>query len=427
LANFGGDTVGTSAKAWIVAATLGLALTGCISRVSVSTDGAEANWGSNNPSISADGRYVAFDSEASTLVDDDTNGDFDVFVRDTVEGTTERVSLNSDGDEAESASVGPSISADGRYVAFTSYASNLSEGDENNNYDVFVRDLATGVTTQVSVDSNENGGNDPSGGPSISADGRYVAFGSYASNLVAGTNPGSDIFVRDTVLGMTTLVSVPVGGTQPNNSEHPSISADGQRIAFDSEATNLVAGDTNNSSDIFVRNVATAVTSRVSVSSAGSQAVGWSHSPSISANGRFVTFASSAPTLVAGDTNVEGDVFVRDTVAGTTERANVDSAGGQVSDGSSSTISADGHFVAFASAATNLVADDTNALPDVFVRDRVAGQTKRISVNGNVQGNFFSSGATISSDGRFVAFVSQASNLVPGDTNSQWDIFVRAN
>jgi Tol biopolymer transport system component len=318
-------------------------------------------------------------------------------------------------------SVSPAISADGRFVAFESTASNLVAGDTNESTDVFVRDRVAGTTERVGVASDGAQANSDSYSPVISADGRFVAFESLASNLVVGdTNGSGDVFVRDRVAGTTERVGVASGGAQANrDSLSPAVSADGRFVAFESTASNLVAGDTNSTRDVFVRDRVAATTERVSVGSDGAQANGYSLLPAISADGRFVAFESYASNLVAGDTNESTDVFVRDRVAATTERVSV-------ADSLSPVISADGRFVAFASYASNLVAGDTNGSRDVFVRDRVAGTTERVSVaSGGAQANRDSHRAVISADGRFVAFLSTASNLVAGDTNGSGDVFVR--
>jgi Tol biopolymer transport system component len=223
-------------------------------RVSLATDGTEGNSQSRFPAISADGRYVAFSSYASNLVSGDTNGSSDIFVHDTQTGTTTRVSLATDGTEGNYPSSSHAISADGRYVAFASYASNLVSGDTNLATDVFMHDTQTGTTTRVSLATDGAEGNVHSWIPAISADGRYVAFHSEASNLVSGdTNGWSDIFVHDTKFGTTTRVSLATDGTQGNyHSLHPAISANGRYVAFDSWASNLVSGDTNGFVDIFV-------------------------------------------------------------------------------------------------------------------------------------------------------------------------------
>ncbi|MEG4986469.1 calcium-binding protein [Microcoleus sp. BR0-C5] len=346
--------------------------------------------------------------------------------------TITRVSVDSAGNQAIDSSVNPSISADGRFVAFESYASNLVPGDTNNLADIFVRDLSTNTTTRVSVDSAGNQGNLVSSQPSISADGRFVAFYSDASNLVPGdTNNLADIFVRDLSSNTTTRVSVDSAGNQANSdSYYPSISADGRFVAFSSNSSNLVPGDPNYRYEIFVRDLSTNTTTRVSVDSAGNLGNGYSYYPSISADGRFVAFYSDATNLVpADDTNNSPDVLVRDLSTNTTTRVSVDSAGNQAnSDSYTPSISADGRFVAFYSDASNLAPGDTNNAPDIFMRDLLANTTTRISVDsagnqGNADTRGFAS-PSISADGRFVAFSSNSSNLVPGDTNNTRDVFV---
>ena len=236
-----------------------------------------------------------------------------MFVHDTVTGTTTRVSVDSTGTQANSSSIDPAISADGRYIAFESSASNLVPGDTNSDVDVFVHDTVTGTTTRVSVDSTGTQANSQSFDPAISADGRHITFGSNATNLVPGdTNGRTDVFVHDAVTGTTTRVSVDSTGTQANSSSFdPAISADGRHITFESSASNLVPGDTNISPDVFVHDTLTGTTTRVSVDSTGTQANGNSFEPAISADGRHIAFESFASNLVPGDTNSTTDVFVR--------------------------------------------------------------------------------------------------------------------
>ena len=343
-------------------------------------------------------------------------------------GDTTRISVASDGTQANDESGYPSISADGRYVAFESGATNLLAGDTNGIHDVFVRDQQTGTVALVSVASDGTQGNGVSRYPSISADGRYVAFFSSATNLVAGdTNGYPDIFVHDLQTGDTTRVSVASDGTQGNDiPRFPSISGDGRYVAFESDATNLVSGDTNGWIDVFVHDRLTGITTRVSVASDGTQGNSGSQSPSISADGRFVAFGSGASNLVAGDTAEHGDVFVHDQETGLTTRVSVASDGTQGNGGSGvPSISADGRYVAFSSYATNLVAGDTNGYYDIFVHDRQTGVTTLASVASNgMQGNSDSLYLSISGDGQRVAFLSVATNLVAGDTNDWQDIFI---
>jgi len=395
----------------------------------VGAQGDDTSFAGFDASISADGRYVAFQSDASNLVPGDTNGSSDIFVRDRQTGTVERVSVDSAGVQADFGCTLFSMSADGRYVAFQSYASNLVVGDSNGTWDVFVRERQSGTTRRVSVDSAGVQGNDSSYAPSISADGRYVAFYSFASNLVGGdTNAERDVFVRDLQTGTTERASVGLGGAQGNGfSLYPAISADGRYVAFSSNAPNLVAGDTNDAEDIFVRDRQTSTTERVSVDSAGAQGNGSSGDPSISGDGRYVAFWSSASNLVASDANGFRDVFVRDRQTGTTELASLTTAGLQGNNESIfPSICADGRYVAFWSYAYNLVQGDTNFANDVFVHDRQAGTTERVSLDSaGAQGNSHSLALSISADARYVVFESDASNLVPADTNSVTDIFVR--
>ncbi len=342
-------------------------------RASVDTAGGDSNGSSWYPSISADGRYVAFQSLATDLVPNDTNGVWDVFVRDLQTNTTTRASVDTTGGDSNGVSEAPSISADGRYVAFYSWATNLVAGDGNGLEDVFVRDLQTNTTIRASVDTAGGDPDGPSQYPSISADGRYVAFRSNATDLVVGDGNGTwDVFVRDLQTNTTTRASVDTTGGDSNSmSEAPSISADGRYVAFHSFATNLVAGDGNAAVDVFVRDLQTNTTTRASVDTAGGDPDSWSDRPSISADGRYVAFESGATDLVAGDGNGAADVFVRDRQTNTTTRLSVDTAGGDSDAGSyNPSISADGRYVAFDSLATDLVAGDGNGMGDVFVRSR---------------------------------------------------------
>jgi Tol biopolymer transport system component len=379
--------------------------------------------------MSADGRFVAFLSFASNLVPADTNGSDDIFVRDGTTHTTTRVSVSSTGAQGSNASAQPSISADGRFVAFRSFASNLVPGDTNGVLDLFVRDRTTHTTTRISVSSTGAQGNGNSFDPSMSADGRFVAFDSDASNLVLNdTNFADDVFVRDRTTHTTRRVSVSSTGAQGNDgSSDPSISADGRFVAFRSSASNLVPGDTNGVLDLFVRDRTTHTTTRISVSSTGAQGNENSYDPSISGDGRFVAFFSFASNLMPADTNGVPDIFVRDRTTHATTRVSLSSSGAQGDDLSlEPSISADGRFVAFDSSASNLVPGDTNGVQDVFVRDRVTHTTTRVSASSSgAQGDDSSFVPSISADGRFVAFDSSASNLVAGDTNAQPDMFVR--
>ena len=401
-------------------------------RVSVDSSGVKGNDASGDATISADGQIVAFGSTASNLVAGDTNGISDIFVHDRSTGFTERASVDSSGAEGNGSSYSPSISADGRIVAFMSYARNLVAGDTNGVYDVFVYDRSTGLTERVSVDSSGAEGNGVSGDPAISADGQVVVFMSNASNLVSGdTNGKRDAFVHDRATGITERVSVDSSGAEGNRtSDSPAISADGRVVSFISNSTNLVAGDTNVAWDTFVHDRASGITQRVSVDSSGAEGNDASDSPAMSADGQIVAFRSYASNLVAGDVNGCPDVFVHDRSTGLTERVSVDSFGAEGNGSSghfvvSQFITADGRIVAFVSDATNLVIGDTNGWSDVFVHDRLTGTTECVSVSSSrEQENWLSENPTISADGLVVAFDSNSSNLVDSDTNGVWDVFV---
>lgn len=395
-------------------------------RVSLSTLGDQGNGKSDAAVISGDGRVVAFVSRATNLVPGDTNGTPDVFVRD-VSGQTRCVSVSSAGAFADKECLNPSISADGRYVAFDSAASNLVPGDTNGRRDVFIHDLLNSTTVRVSLGIAGAEANGNSEAPSLSADGRTVAFTSAASNLVPGDTYGDDIFVRDLLTGQNTLVSISSQGVHANDVSYtPAISADGRTVAFVSQANNLVPGDTNGDNDIYVHDLQTGFTTRASLSSSGQQGSAHAFLPAISGDGRLVAFYSSASEFVAGDTNDHYDVFVHDRVLAITTRVSLSSHGAQGDASSNSPrFSSDGRFIAFDSSATNLVPGDSNGTHDAFIHDLATGQTSFASVTERrAPGNRSSTDPTLSANGRYVAFESDAVDLVPGDTNRERDIFV---
>jgi Tol biopolymer transport system component len=402
-------------------------------RVSTSTFGDPAAGSTAHPSISADGRYVVFSSQATNLVPGDGNRAGDVFRHDRFTSETVRVSVSSAGIEGDASSdVGyaPSISADGRFVVFISGATNLVPGDTNRKYDVFVRDLVLGQTVRASESAAGGQANESSFYASISADGRFVAFSSEADDLVPGdTNGVDDVFVRDLATGAIVRASVDAGGLEADgDSYEPVLSADGRYVAFSSEASNLAAGDANQVSDVFLKDTLTGATILVSANAGGSSGNGYSASPSLSADGRIVAFVSLASDLAAGDLNGFEDAFVRDVSRGVTRLASVSTRGQQADDDTyyGPSISADGRFVAFNSTAYSLVVPDAFGGHDVYLRDLVSGVTTRDSVNtAGVQGNGDSYAPSVSADGRFVAFKSAATNLVEDDGNGFSDVVVR--
>jgi len=407
-------------------------LSGSVVRISTDFFGNDGNGASENPKISADGQAVVFQSEADNLVFGDTNGRSDIFYHDRQTGFTSRVSVDSSGVEGNSGSVNPSISQHGQFVAFESDADNLVPNDTNNRQDIFVREVFNDTTVRVSIDSNDNQANEFSGFASISADGLSVAFESFATNLVPGDNNGvSDVFVRDLDTGFTERVSIADDGSESDDFSSSggtlaNISSDGQRVVFESNATNLVTGDDNSARDIFVRDRDADSTIRVSVDSDGIQSNLSSENPAISAGGGFVAFVSDANNLVENDDNGVGDVFTHEIGTGTTERASVNSANFEGNLASTlPALSGNGAFVVFESYAPNLVGGDTNGTRDIFVRDRGSQTTVRASIAAQgTQGNGDVLNPAVSENGQFVAFASRAGNLVPGDDNADPDIFV---
>lgn len=383
-------------------------------RVSVSSAGIQADGPSSMPAISASGRFVAFVSEASNLVEGDSNSLPDIFVHDRLSGLTERVSLSSQGAQAEAASYAPSISGDGRYVAFYSAAGNLVDGDDNLLYDVFVRDRQAGSTRRLSLGQGGSDGNGIS--PSISADGRFVAFISTARLSSRDHNSTPDVYLHDLHTGATEWVT-DSGEPQPypnpySDPWNPVVSAAGDFVAFTSEfwpVAGLVLRD---------RQAGRLEPLQVSCPPELNWDCAWLRARSISDDGRFVAFYNEVGGL---------GVYVYDRLTGQTENPGVGLDGGwEAGKSSAAAGSGDMRYVAFDSFSSNLVYGDANNQRDVFVRDRLRFQTSLVSLSSaGLPGNAASYAPAISTRGRFVAFISQADNLVPGDSNHQPDIFVR--
>jgi Tol biopolymer transport system component len=407
----------------VLLAALGLSgsAAGAIERVSVVGSELAPIGNSRWHVVSGDGRFVAFVAGSPDVV---PGGPFlprpNVYVRDRAAGTTELISLPVPGLIGEAVDTKPAMTPDGHFVAFVA-----NDGEPNSKGDVFVRDRVTGTTELVNVTSSGIQPGSAGETPAISADGRYVAFGSLGPYVAADANDlGYDVYVRDRWNGTTELVSVGPLGTVSNafhggGGTAISMSADGRRIAFGSNASNLVAGDTNGQHDVFVRDLDARTTVRVSVGTNGQEANGFSQFPMISADGRLVAFTSNAANI-DGDTNGVFDVFVHNLATARTERVSP-----YFSSGTSHAISADGRFVVFASNDAATVPDDRNAVTDVFVRDRFTGSLARVTVGALGESNGHSEFAGISADGRTIAFASLATNLVPDDPGFL-DVFARA-
>jgi hypothetical protein len=401
-------------------------------RVSVDSAGRQANGGSAAPAVNIDGTVIAFSSSATNLVSGAPAGQ--IYVRDKVQGRTDLVSKRAGGVAGNASSVDAAISGDGRLVAFQSRASNLVAGDTNAATDIFVHDRFTGTTARVSVASAGAQGNDSSAQPAISEDGRYVAFASAASNLVPGdTNGVGDVFVHDRVNRTTTRASISVTGAQANgSSSNPSIARFGGKVAFQSSASNLVAAaDTNRTDDVFV-GTRTKVQLRASQSSSGAGGDFSSRDAVISANGLAVAYQSGASNLVAGDTNGRRDIFHHGVATRVTTLVARAANGGMANgDSLAPSISADGRRVAYSSVATDLVGRDTNGVTDVFVTDIDAApgtQNTLVSVaGGGAAANGASAFPALSADAQVTAFHSGATNLVAGDTNGKLDVFARTS
>ena len=440
---------------------------GTAMRASVSRTGGDSNGASYDTAISSDGRYIAFASAASNLVDNDGNPDSDVYLADSCLGaggncTPARslMSLASTGGAADGGSFEPAVSRGGRYVAFYSFGSNLVAGDTNDKSDIFVRDTCLGATgactpktARVSVSSGGEQGDGAAFDPVITPDGRFVTFRSSSSNLVANDQNGADdIFVHDRDADgngvfdepgaiATTRVSLGLNGEELGNSSSDSaISVNGRYVAFlgDSAGQGVV--------ELMVRDTCqeapagcTPGTTLIALVNSDSEDAD-PRPPSMSADGRYVAFSSFANDLVNNDNNFSEDVFLRDTCAGapagctpSTIRISMNDNDDD-SDGDSlfPSISQDGRYVAFQSNAVNLVSNDTNNASDVFARDTCLGgpagcktKTVRVSVaTDGTQGNDHSFDPALSADGRIVAFSSTASSLVTGDGNNVQDIFV---
>ncbi|MGQ0554121.1 MAG: TolB family protein [Planctomycetota bacterium] len=401
---------------------------GQVSRVSISSRGDEGTALSYDCALSQDGRFVAFASDAPNLVDFDGNNSGDIFVHDRLTGVTTRESLASDGTEANDMSYGPSLSADGRFLVFESWATNLVPGDTNGFQDVFLRDRLLGKTIRVSVGTQGQQAQLPCVGSRISLGGRAVAFQTFSPNMGFGPVSRQQLYVRDFVSGALEMVSVSSHGeVGDNDSWYGHLSFDGRYVAFASESTNFSPIDLTDGHDIYVHDRQAGTTRLVSVSSTGGKIAGTANLAQISADGRYVVFESSAVNLVPNDNNGQTDVFLRDRWLGVNHLVSVGLGGLLANERSGRpSLSLDGRYVAFHSNASNLVLGDGDFIQDVFRRDVWTGLTEIVATPGHgTFGNGFSLIPSISGNGRVVAFESHATNLVAADVNEVQDAYVR--
>lgn len=399
-----------------------------LQRVSLTRIGTEGNNDSFAASISADGRTVVFLSTADNLVEDDQNGHQDVFLYDRTTGEIRRLTVGHDGSEANGPSSGAHISRDGRFVVFVSEASNLTAGDDNGYADVFLYERDSGRTRLVSVAADGTQGDNRSLQPALSGDGRFVTFVSLAENLIEDDQNGvSDIFVYNVESGALELASINSDGEQADDTnKHAALSADGRFVVFQSKAANLAAGDHNGMYDIFLRDRLEGVTELVSRGLYGGAGNSESQRPSISDDGRLVVFESWANDLVEGDANSRSDVFLADRQAGLMELMSVSNDGEQADHvNGGAVISGDGRTVAFSSLAGNLAPNDDNKMFDVYVRDRVQGDIRLVSLNLNGEaGSGSSISPSLTASANFIVFDSVATDLVSNDDNGRVDVFI---
>lgn len=401
-----------------------------IKRVSVDAGGNQLNSVSNSGVFVPNTNKIIFQSSSDSVVAGDNNGYADLFMKDIVTGEVTRISVSATGAQANGMSALQSVSADGNLVVFESNASNLVAGDTNAKRDIFLKNLATGEVTLVSQNLAGQIGNNNSFDPVISNDGTKVAFATLATNLdTVDGNGRQDIYVKDLTTGVVTFVSSSSTGELSNGTNNaPVFSPDGTKVAFYSQASNLVSGDTNAARDIFVKDLISGETTRVSVNAAGAQGNGGSRAfdPVFSPDGTQVMFRSEANNLVSGDTNGVFDIFIKNLVTGAVTLVS-SNALGQFGNGlcTYAAFSPDGSKVVFVSTANNLVPDDYSTNADVFIKDLATGTVKLISsALDGTPSNGDSLDPSFSSDGTKVQFTSFASNLVDGDTNGQVDVFV---
>jgi uncharacterized repeat protein (TIGR01451 family) len=415
---------------YLFVAAIGTALAGPgeITLASTSDSGVKANGQSDTVSLSADGTRVAFQSFAYNLDPADTDGTPDVLVKDLVTGEVTLASASDSGIKSDQYSFFPSLSADGTKVAFETDA-DLDLADTDHISDIYVKDLGTGDITLASASDSGVKANNHSFFSSLSADGTSVAFGTWADNLdPADTDVIADVYVKDVVTGDITLASASDGGVKANGSSGgASLSADGTRVAFSSVADNLDSADTDGISDVYVKDVVTGDITLASTTDGGVKANGSSGGASLSADGTRVAFISNSTNLDSADTDNIPDIYVKDVVTGDITLASATDAGVKANGASfHPSLSGYGTRVAFISTVTNLDPADTDDFEDVYVKDLVTGDLTLASASDSgVKANSPSLHPSLSADGARVAFISYAGNLDPADTDSIGDVYVK--
>jgi uncharacterized repeat protein (TIGR01451 family) len=426
-----------TACAFVISGSAGAqATSGFTELLSLSSAAIQGNQDSELPSVRSDGRFVAFVSLSDNLVPDDTNQAPDVFVRDRLLRTTERVSVSSKGRQGDAGSGlldlmgGPSISGDGRFVAFASEATNLVAGDRNNTADVFVRDRLLGTTTRVSVATDGAEANAGGTTPSISRDGRFVAFESFSDNLVPDGNFTGDVFVHDRQTGVTQRISQAPDGSDANGQSFtPRLNADGRFVYYTSFASNLVAEDPDNGDlDAYLFDRQAGTTTAITSTFPSSQVINHGTAAGISGDGRFLTFTTQDVTFISPDTNgfVE-DAWLVDRQTGDYVLVGVNDAGQQGDDSTfAGDVSDDGRFVTMVSRATNF-GGPANFRENIYLRDRTAGTTRIASVaSDGTEGDLDSIQPSMTPDGQVIVFASRSSTFVPETQDFfAYDIFAR--
>jgi Ca2+-binding RTX toxin-like protein len=395
-------------------------------RVSTDSVGGEANADSSFAVLSSNGSHILFDSQASSLVGGDTNDVIDVFLKNTQTGETRRVNLDANGEQANGDSHAIAVSDDGTKILFESAASNLVGNDTNGKIDLFLKDLNTGVVTLVSTDEVGEALAEDTSGVALSADGTKVLFNTAAKVVANDTNDAVDAFVKDLTTGKVVRVSTNSSDAEViQGGEAVAMSADGTKILFDSDSADLVNDDTNGVRDSFVKDLLTQETIRVSVNANEKETSSANTSHGLSADGTKVLFSSSADNLVSGDTYGFNDIFIKDLQTGEVTRVNTNRYGEEANSVSvDASFSADGTKVLFNSYANNLFDGDNNDQADAYVKDLVSGDIVRLSNNAQaVSASGTSMGVSLSADGTKALFVSNATDIV-NDTNNASDIFL---